>query len=225
MVRLFLFICLCFSIFPAALSQIMQKESYTYLALGDSYTIGEGLSSHDNFPNQAVRLLVEGGYSISQPTIVAKTGWTTRELQEGIARHSLISNYNLVSLLIGVNNQYRGEDRGEYERQFEELLLRSVAFASKNPSLVFVLSIPDWSATPYAEGRDRKRISREIDLFNLINKKISEKWKVNYIDITSGSRAAAQDPSLITDDGLHPSAKEYSRWASTLASAIQEQLK
>jgi lysophospholipase L1-like esterase len=203
----------------------MQKENYSYLALGDSYTIGEGLSSHVNFPNQTVRFLVQSGYSMSQPMIVARTGWTTKELQAEIASRSLDKNYDIVSLLIGVNNQYRSENLQDYEQQLEELLLQCVAFASKNPAHVFVLSIPDWGVTPYAEGRDREKISKEIDSFNLINKKISEKWRVNYIDITSGSRDAAADRSLITGDGLHPSAKEYSRWAGKLAAVIQEQLK
>lgn len=204
----------------------MQKENYTYLALGDSYTFGEGLSLRDNFPNQTVRLLANAGYSINLPTIVAKTGWTTEELQTGIANQtSDQANYDIVSLLIGVNNQYRSGDPQEYAKQFEELLHQAIAFASKNPAHVFVLSIPDWGVTPYAEGRDREKISREIDSFNLINKRLSEKWKVNYIDISGGSREAAKDLSLIVSDGLHPSAKEYRRWAEKLAAAIQQQLK
>jgi lysophospholipase L1-like esterase len=225
MTCLFVLICVCFSIFPDALSQTMQKENYTYLALGDSYTIGEGLPLQDNFPNQTVRFLNKAGYSMSQATIVAKTGWTTHELQAEITSRSLDKNYDIVSLLIGVNNQYRGQNPKNYELEFEELLRRSIAFASKNPAHVFVLSIPDWGVTPYAEGRDREKISKEIDSFNFINKRVSEKWSVNYIDITSGSRDTAEDRSLIAHDGLHPSAKEYSRWAGKLATSIQQQLK
>lgn len=224
MIRLTVLICLCFSIFPGVLSQTMQKENYTYLALGDSYTIGEGVSLHNNFPSQTVDLLVKAAYSTTQATIVAKTGWTTKELQAGIAGQSLDTTYDIVSLLIGVNDQYRGEDPQQYKQHFEELIQRSIAFASNMPARVFVLSIPDWGVTPYAEGRDRKKIAREIDSYNFINKQISEKWRVNYLDITRSSREAAEDHSLITGDGLHPSAKEYHRWATILANAIQQQL-
>lgn len=224
MVRVVLSICICFSIFHPAFSQNMQKKNYTYLALGDSYTIGEGLSFPDNFPNQTVRLLGDAGFSIEPPTIVAKTGWTAEELQIGIDSSSTEqSGYDIVSLLIGVNNQYRGGEPEEYAIQFEDLLQQCIHFARKNAAHVFVLSIPDWGATPYAEGRDRESISKEIDAFNLINKKLSEKWKVNYIDITGGTKEASKDNSLIASDGLHPSAKEYKRWARQLAAAVQQQ--
>jgi lysophospholipase L1-like esterase len=196
---------------------------YTYLALGDSYTIGESLPVHDNFPNQTVQLLSALGHTVEQPTIFAKTGWTAEELQRAIGNAALELRYDLVSLLIGVNNQYRGEDKQDYARQFEELLQQAIRFAGENPSHVFVLSIPDWGITPFAEGRDRKLIAQEIDSFNNIKRMISEKWKVNYIDITAGTRESVADSSLIASDGLHPSAKEYKRWAEKLAAAIQQQ--
>jgi lysophospholipase L1-like esterase len=226
MVRILSFICICFSIFHPVFSQSMQKKVYTYLALGDSYTIGESLSLHDNFPNQTARLLSDSGYTIEPLTIVAKTGWTTEELQSGIAnRIAGQLCYDIVSLLIGVNNQYRGGTPEEYSRQFEELIQQAIVFAKKNPARVFVMSIPDWGVTPYAQGRDRESISNQIDSFNLINRTISKKWGVNYIDITGSTRDAARDHSLIAADGLHPSAKEYGRWAEKLAVAIQQQFK
>lgn len=202
----------------------MQQKKFTYLALGDSYTIGEGSSLEENFPNQTAWMLSNAGFSMEAPTIVAKTGWTAEELQWGIKnRIEQQARYDVVSLLIGVNNQYRSGDSEEYAKQFEELIQQAIQFAGSNPAHVFVLSIPDWGATPFAEGRDRKLITKQIDLFNIINKTLSAKWKVNYIDITTGSRQASEDPSLIAGDGLHPSAKEYKRWAVKLAAAIQQQ--
>ncbi|MBC7828107.1 MAG: SGNH/GDSL hydrolase family protein [Chitinophagaceae bacterium] len=224
MIRLPLIICLGLSIFHQAFSQNMQKKNYTYLALGDSYTIGESLPLQDNFPNQTVQLLKDAGFYVEQPTIVAKTGWTGEELQWGIGnRVQQKAQYDIVSLLIGVNNQYRGGDLEEYAKQFEELVQKAVQFAGNKATHVYVLSIPDWGATPYAEGKDRATIAKEIDGFNQVNKTLSEKWKVNYINITPGSRQVAVDQSLIAADGLHPSAKEYKRWAEKLATAIQQQ--
>jgi lysophospholipase L1-like esterase len=203
----------------------MQKKNYTYLALGDSYTVGESVPLHDNFPNQVIRLLREKDLLFEEPTIIAKTGWTTDELAVGIKNTVPQAAYDIVSLLIGVNNQYRGEKPEEYVWQFEELLQRAIRFAGSHPSHVFVLSIPDWGATPFAEGRDRAGIAREIDLFNRINREISEKYKVNYLNITDGTREAAKDAGLVAADGLHPSAKEYKRWAEKLAALIPQQLK
>lgn len=224
MIRLHLIIYLGFSIFQQAFSQNMQKKNYTYLALGDSYTIGEGLPSHDNFPNQAAQLLRDEGFSIDPPTIVAKTGWTSGELQGGIANSvKNQARFDIVSLLIGVNNQYRGEVLDEYAQQFEDLVQWAIQFAGNKPSHVYVLSIPDWSATPFAEGRNRALIKKEIDRFNTVNRTLSGKWKVNYLDITPGTREVSGDKSLIAADGLHPSGKEYKRWAEKLAAAIQEQ--
>ena len=203
----------------------MQNKTYTYLALGDSYTVGESLPLHDNFPNQVTRLLQKKGYAFEEPIIIAKTGWTTDELAVGIKKGiTEPASYDIVSLLIGVNNQYRGEKPESYAWQFEELLQQAIRFAASNASHVFVLSIPDWGVTPFAEGRDRTAIAREIDFFNRINQDIAQKHNVNYLDITHGTRDAAEDRSLIAADGLHPSAKEYKRWAEKLAVAIIQQL-
>lgn len=202
----------------------MPGKTYTYLALGDSYTIGESVPAKENFPNQAVQLLRKAGYDFSEPEIVAKTGWTTDELQNAIHNHKFQSAYDFVTLLIGVNNQYRGRSVENYKTEFDSLLRQAIRFANNDPSHVIVLSIPDWGVTPFAEGRNRKKITEEIDTFNEINKTISVGFKVNYIDVTSGTREAATDSSLLAADGLHPSGKEYSKWATRLEKIILFQL-
>lgn len=199
-------------------------KHYTYLALGDSYTIGEAVPATENFPNQTVRLLKDSGYKFESPEIIAKTGWTTDELQTAINKHEFRSSYDFVTLLIGVNNQYRGRTVENYKPEFESLLQQAIQFSGNRPDHVIVLSIPDWSATPFAADRDRKQIANEIDLFNEANKLISEKYKVKYLDITPGTREAAHDLSLVAADGLHPSGKEYSRWALQLKGIIENLL-
>lgn len=199
--------------------------SYFYLALGDSYTIGESVPSNDNFPNQAIQLLKGSGYDFKPAEIVAKTGWTTDELQTSINNHSFTPPYHIVTLLIGVNNQYRGRSVENYKPEFENLLKQAIQFADGKPDQVFVLSIPDWGVTPFAAGRDREQIAREIDAYNAINKTISEQYKVHYIDITTWTREAATDLSLVASDGLHPSAKEYKRWSEKLAGEIKAIIK
>ena len=194
----------------------MNTKAYTYLALGDSYTIGESVPANENFPNQTVTLLCKKGYNFLSPEIIAITGWTTGELQAAIDNHHPKNNYTLVTLLIGVNNQYRGRDISEYEKEFELLLKQAIEFAGNDSNHVIVLSIPDWGVTPFANGRDHLQIAKEIDKFNAINKKISLRYNVHYIDITSWTREAISNLSLIAADGLHPSGKEYKRWAEKI---------
>ncbi|WP_207513004.1 SGNH/GDSL hydrolase family protein [Longitalea luteola] len=199
-------------------------KTYAYLALGDSYTIGEGVPVYENFPYQTVQLLRNAGYAVAAAEIVAKTGWTTDELQAGINNSRLLPVYDIVSLLIGVNNQYRGRRIDEYEQQFETLLQQALRLAGDQTERVFVLSIPDWGITPFASGRDGAAITREIDAFNAVNKQMAGKYAVNYIDITPGTRLAANDPSLLAADQLHPSGKEYTLWAGKLAGMILSDL-
>jgi len=194
----------------------MNAKEYTYLALGDSYTIGESVLANESFPNQTATLLCKKGYNFLSPEIIAKTGWTTGELQAAIDNHHPKNNYTLVTLLIGVNNQYRGRDISEYEKEFELLLKQAIEFAGNDSNHVIVLSIPDWGVTPFANGRDHLQIAKEIDKFNAINKKISLRYNVHYIDITSWTREAISNLSLIAADGLHPSGKEYKRWAEKI---------
>jgi lysophospholipase L1-like esterase len=198
----------------------MPSAAYTYLALGDSYTIGEQVPLYESFPYQTIQLLRKKGMAFHAPEIIAKTGWTTDELLEGIARTKLLPAYDYVSLLIGVNNQYRGRSAEEYAAEFENLLQKAIAFAGNNAARVTVLSIPDWGVTPFAEGRNRAQIAQEIDACNAINKYMAEQYKVQYINITPGTREATADNGLLANDGLHPSGKEYARWAERLAEII-----
>jgi lysophospholipase L1-like esterase len=211
-------------IFILAMKDPLQKNTYTYLALGDSYTIGEKVKNTENFPNQVVTLLREQEFDFKEPLIVAKTGWTTDELQEGIKKAKLQQHYDFVTLLIGVNNQYRDRTVADYIPQFESLLKKALKYADNNPRHVIVLSIPDWGVTPFAEGRDRKQIATQIDEYNAANKLLTGKYKVHYIDITPGTREAANDSELLAADGLHPSGKEYAKWAKEVAAVIKSEL-
>jgi len=202
----------------------MKGKTYTYLALGDSYTIGESVPVYESFPYQTVQLLRKAGYDFNAAEIVAKTGWTTDELEAGIQHTKLQNQYDFVTLLIGVNNQFRGRPVEEYARQFESLLKQAISLANDKPEHVFVLSIPDWGVTPFAEGRNRKQIADGIDAFNEINRKIALQYQVGYIDITPYTREATADTSLLTHDQLHPSGKDYTRWANILVSAIRHKL-
>jgi len=193
-----------------------------YLALGDSYTIGESVAEDERWPNQLAALItsspqfakpIGGTERGMEVTIIARTGWTTDELWQSIQAAKPEPPYDLVSLLIGVNNQYRGYDINEYREQFILLLNESIEYAGGDPNRVIVLSIPDWGVTPFAASRDRGQIGKEINAFNLVNRAESEKAGVHYVDVTPGSREATDDISLVASDGLHPSGKMYSEWA------------
>jgi lysophospholipase L1-like esterase len=191
------------------------------LNLGDSYTIGELVQPEERFPNQTIALLAKKGMIFDAPEIIAVTGWTTDELNAGIDANPPSGKYDVVTLLIGVNNQYRGRSADEYRTQFTGLLNRAIGFSKDGAKHVIVLSIPDWGVTPYAEGRDRQQIAKEIDQFNAINKEETIKHGAGYIDITPISRKAASDASLTASDGLHPSGKMYAEWAELVADKIQ----
>jgi lysophospholipase L1-like esterase len=183
----------------------------TYLALGDSYTIGEGVPIYESFPYQTVQLLRAAGHALYAPEIVAKTGWTTDELQAAMQATHFLPHYDMVSLCIGVNNQYRGRDAGEYKEQFTRLLEQAIQMADH----VFVLSIPDWGITPFANGRDRNAITKEINTYNAINKSVAKNYNVHYID-------NILDAHLLAADQLHPSGKEYAKWAMQLAEKAKQ---
>jgi len=185
-----------------------------YLALGDSYTIGERVDAKLRWPVQLADLLRGQRMDVGQPTIIARTGWTTDELSDAIDAARPTGPYNLVSLLIGVNNQYRGRSVEEYREQFVFLLNRAVGFAGGRPERVLVLSIPDWGVTPYAEGRDRAGIGAQIDQFNAVAAEAAARAGAMYVDVTPNSRLAAEDATLIAKDGLHPSGAMYAAWAA-----------
>lgn len=184
-----------------------------YLALGDSYTIGESVPESERFPNQLAALLAKEGSPVDV-TIIARTGWTTDELWQGIQTETVTPPYDLVSLLIGVNNQYRGRDSEEYREGFKFLLNKSIEYAGGDVNRVIVFSIPDWGVTPFAGGRDAQTIAAEIDTFNQINLEETQKAGAHYVDVTPISRKAAANPALIAADGLHPSGEMYAEWAS-----------
>ncbi|MBM4423565.1 MAG: SGNH/GDSL hydrolase family protein [Chloroflexi bacterium] len=182
-----------------------------FLALGDSYTIGEAVLPAERWPMQLAAMLRERSVAIDDPQIIATTGWTTDELSAGIDAADSKGTFDLASLLIGVNNQYRGRDTEEYRQQFAALLRRAIAFAGGTPTRVIVLSIPDWGMTPFAAGHDRAAVAAAIDAFNAINREETARLGARYVDVTPISRIA--DPSLIASDGLHPSGKMYTEWA------------
>ena len=183
-----------------------------FLALGDSYTIGESVPPPERWPVQLAGRLREAGVPMENPLIIATTGWTTDELADGITRRDPQGPFELVSLLIGVNNQYRGRGVDEYRAQFAALLEQAIALAGGDPRRVLVLSIPDWSVTPFAADRQRTSVAAAIDQFNAVNAAETARRGARYVDITPTSRQAAADPTLITEDGLHPSGKMYSAW-------------
>ena len=196
-----------------------------YLALGDSYTIGESVAESERFPVQlAERLRAEGIAEVAPPEIIATSGWTTGELAAGIDAAGPVGPFELVTLLIGVNNQYRGRPSEEYREQFRELLRRALEFAGGRRDRVIVVSIPDWSVTPFADGRDRPRIALEIDAFNAVNREEASLQGARYVDITPVSRLAESNPALTASDGLHPSAGMYRLWVELIAPEASDAL-
>lgn len=196
----------------------------SYLALGDSYTIGEAVQQEQSFPYQLTIQLNRSGLKVAVPKIIAKTGWTTGELNTAIQEAKITAKYDMVTLLIGVNNQYRGNSIYTYRTEFAALLQTAIQFAGGKTAHVFVISIPDWGATLYGleSGKGRQNIAAEIDAFNAVNKEETLKAGVAYTDITPGSRNATNDDSLVAADGLHPSGKMYANWVNLLAPTITE---
>ncbi len=190
-----------------------------FLALGDSYTIGEGVGREERWPMQLARLLDAQGIAV-ETEIIARTGWTTTDLHAGIDELGPSPNYDLVFLLIGVNNQYDGLSLNAYHREFVALLQRAISLAGGSSNHVVVLSIPDWSVTPFAGDRDRARIADEISSFNAVNRSESERLGAHYLDVTPMSREAADDRLLLAEDGLHPSGKMYVRWAEMVMPVV-----
>lgn len=196
----------------------------SYLALGDSYTIGEGVALFQSFPYQLVQLLRAGYYDCSAPEILAKTGWTTDELQANMKGYLLNSSYDFVTLLIGVNNQYRGRSIEEFSLHFSEILSDAIGLVSFKRSNLYVLSIPDWGLTDFARDRNRMEITRDISSFNNRILEMTKQEGIEFVDITTDYSATLYDSSLLAGDGLHPSPVEYSRWANMLFERISKKL-
>ena len=200
-------------------------KHYSLLCLGDSYTIGEGVAIYESFPYQALQLLRSAHHHFFAPEIVAKTGWTTFELAEHLLHHQLSEHYDFVTLLIGVNNQYRGLSAEDFKEDFEFLLRKALHYSRQVPQHVCVLSIPDWGVTPFAKGKNATQIAAEIDAYNAICKAIAGKYDVHYIDITSSQRMDGDALSFLAADHLHPSGKEYSKWAAMVFDTIDTEIK
>ena len=198
------------------------NSALRFLALGDSSTIGEGVSEHLTWPHQLAARLYEHGISIGPPRVIAQTGWTTDELSAAMDAAEPLGEWDFVTLLIGVNNQYRGRPLGEYGEQFEALLQRAIAAAGGDACKVLVLSIPDWGVTPFARsaGRDRAQIAREIDAFNATAREIALDHDCGWLDITDISRDPGAQVDMLADDGLHPSARQYALWVDRILAAL-----
>ncbi len=193
-----------------------KTEQKKYLALGDSYTVGESVEEAQTFPYLLHDSLEEKGISLYEPLVVAKTGWTTDELNEGITIAPITGKYDLVTLLIGVNNQFRGRDTANYREEFSGLLNRAIQFSRQDTKGVIVISIPDWGVTPFAKNYNPDQIAKEIDIFNDIARSESKKAGVEYIYITDISRTKYDGEYLIASDGLHPSGEMYALWVERI---------
>jgi len=187
-----------------------------YLALGDSYTIGEAVAESGRWPLQLAAGLSERGIAVAAPRIIATTGWTTDELALALDLAEPLGQWDFVSLLIGVNNQYRGRGATQYAGEFRELLERAIGYAHGRSDRVLVLSIPDWGATPFGatDKRGPATIGAELDVFNITASEICARHGVAFVDITPVSRERGSEPAMVAEDGLHPSAAMYAQWTA-----------
>lgn len=195
-----------------------------YLALGDSYTIGESVQESDRWPNQLAEVLKGTSLEVETVTIIAKTGWTTAELINGIESKKNTNQYDLVSLLIGVNNQYRGQSLERFETELIQLIKTALKYSKNGAQGVFLVSIPDWGVTPFAKDRDVKKIALEIQAFNKVIQKQANEFKLPFIDITYISKEAKTDLSLLAPDELHPSGKMYNFWVQKIKKELLKTL-
>jgi lysophospholipase L1-like esterase len=197
-----------------------------YLALGDSYTIGESVAVNQRWPVQLASMLRARGLRLDDPQIIAVTGWTTDELETGMQQAGLERCYGLVSLSIGVNNQYRHRSLRNFRQEYDRLLQRAIDLAGGNKQRVFVLSIPDWSVTPFAKSTDRDlgQEAAALAAYNQAKREITEASAVAYFDITPSTQLAAKDTTLLAADGLHPSGKLYALWVEQIIDKVQAML-
>jgi lysophospholipase L1-like esterase len=199
----------------AASAQLRIKENVKFLALGDSYTIGESVPEKERWPMQLKDSLLMKGVTCDVPKIIATTGWRTDQLKAAIKEAGLSKDYTLVSLLIGVNNQYQGKTPESYKPEFEELLKTAIELAGGNKLQVFVVSIPDYGYTPFGKAK-QAAITKDIDVYNAVNRAVTEKMGITYIPITDISRKGFEQPDLVASDGLHPSGKMYALWVKRI---------
>lgn len=195
-----------------------------FLALGDSYTIGEGVSDDERWPNRLVALLRERDVHVTDLRLIARTAWTADELADAIDAEKPRGPYDLVTLMVGVNDQYRSRPVEAFAPEYQKLLRRAKAFAGGKGARTIAISIPDWGATPYAAGRDRDLIAREIALYNERSRELAARARVKWVDVTPSSRAVLDDPTLVIADGLHPGGAMYARWAELILPAALDAL-
>ena len=201
----------------------VEDATFTYLALGDSYTIGESVSENMRYPVQIIDSLFPNAGVDTTSRVIARTGWTTDELITAIEDEPNLSNkFDLVSLLIGVNNEYRNYPIDHYKIEFRKLLIKALNFAGNDRNKVFVVSIPDYAYTPFGNGS--QSISDGIDEYNAINKEIADEIGIQYFDITPISREGLNDTELVANDGLHPSGKQYTEWVKLMLPTLREKL-
>jgi lysophospholipase L1-like esterase len=207
------------------MKETSNSDKLTYLALGDSYTIGEGVKQEGRYPNQLVKQLnLVNSNSWEKARIIAQTGWTVQELELGIQQEKMDeSTYDLVTLLIGVNNQYRGGSVENYKVEFEKMLNRAIIFAGGNTAHVAVIAIPNWGVTPFAQAKnvDKKKVKNEVKAYNLAQKTICNEKGISFIDITKEYENAGNELDMLAADGLHPSAKMYEIWEEKLLSHVK----
>lgn len=199
-------------------------SALSYLALGDSYSIGEGVDAGERWPAQLAARLRADGIELAEPRVIAQTGWTTDELSAAMDAAEPLGQWDFVSLLIGVNNQYRGRDVESFNADFERLLTRAIRLAGDRPERVLVLSIPDWGVTPFAESRDRAQIAGALDAYNYVIRRECARREVTFVDITPISRQRGAEPAMLVHDQLHPSAAMYRLWTDAALPAARQLL-
>ena len=210
---------------PMLTKPVTSTATYSFLSLGDSYTIGESVDVADRWSVQLAGMLRQDNINVANPDIIARTGWTTAELQDAIKAADNTKTYDLVSLLIGVNNQYRGQSVDRYRTEFRNLLQTAIRFAGNRPARVVVLSIPDWGKSPYANGRNQDQVAREIDAFNTVAQEECDKAGITFVDITPLTRQAAGDAGQFANDGLHYSGRQMKQWAEKARPTVETLLK
>ena len=192
-----------------------RESPYSFIALGDSYTIGEGVNEDERWPNQFVDVAYENGVDFDQPMIIAETGWKTYDLLNAINQTNFTKKYDYISLLIGVNNQFNSRPIDEFEEDLNKLM-DEMKRIKKNDGSIIIISIPDWGYTPFGESSDMSDISEQINLFNSSLRKFATTNGLKYVDVTEISRRGINEPDLITNDNLHPSGIMYLEWAKKI---------
>jgi lysophospholipase L1-like esterase len=203
----------------------MSKHIHSLLCLGDSYTIGQGVPLHQSFPYQAVQQFRKDGFYFHAPEIIAQTGWTTFELADFMIHHSLEPQYDFVTLLIGVNNQYRGLSVDDFAEEYEYLLKKAISLCTLHEKHVLAISIPDWGITPFAFGKNREEIAAAIDSFNTAASLLAAKYNVTWLDITTDYRKNGDTPEMLVADGLHPSGNLYECWAKEIREFVGSRIR